>query len=144
DPAIEDRVLSLDPESVSAQDVRNTLAKVPAPQVMLLHGGIYPVYLAMTSAGRFLVAMGYPEERVRNPGDRRWSESPYDSSAQQAGLLAWYYEREAMRPMMIGHSQGGIQAVKVLYELAGRYGSQLSVWNPYTGSAEERTTIVDP
>ena len=24
-----------------------------------------------------------------------------------------------MRPMLIGHSQGGIQAVKILHELAG-------------------------
>ena len=30
-----------------------------------------------------------------------------------------------MRPMMIGHSQGGIQAVKVLYELAGRFDDPL-------------------
>jgi hypothetical protein len=34
-----------------------------------------------------------------------------------------------MMPMMIGHSQGGIQAVKVLHELAGSFGSEVRVWN---------------
>jgi len=45
---------------------------------------------------------------------------------------------------MIGHSQGGVQAVKVLYELAGQLDDPLRVWNPYTDAAEERTTILDP
>ena len=29
-----------------------------------------------------------------------------------------------MRPMLIGHSQGGIQAVKVLHELDGAFGDR--------------------
>lgn len=144
DRATEDRILALDPERVTEADIRDTLSKAPAPQVMLLHGGIYPVHLAMVSAGRFFTGMGYPESRIRHPGDRRWSHSPYENSAELAGLLAWYYEREGMRPMMIGHSQGGIQAIKVLYELTGRFQKELPVWNPYTDAAEDRTTIVDP
>jgi hypothetical protein len=47
-------------------------------------------------------------------------------------------------PMMIGHSQGGIQLVKVLYELAGDDGAQIRVWNPKTDAAEDRVTIIDP
>ena len=89
---------------------------------MLLHGGIYPVHLVMESFGRFLVGMGYPEAKIRDPGDGRWSHSPVRGQRDRlAGLIAWYYERDGMRPMMIGHSQGGIQAVKVLYELAGEF-----------------------
>jgi hypothetical protein len=144
DPTLEDRILALDPERISADDVRDTLAKGPTPRILLLHGGIYPVHLVMESAGRFLTGMGYPEDRIRHPGDRRWSHSPYENSAQIAGLIAWYYERDGMRPMMIGHSQGGIQAVKVLYELAGRLDDPLRVWNPLTDEAEDRTSIVDP
>ena len=144
DRALEDRILALDPERITADDVRNTLAKAPAAQIMLMHGGIVGVYLAMISTGQFLTALGYPEKRIRHPGDRRWSHSPYENSARIAGLLAWYYERDGMRPMMIGHSQGGVQAVKVLYELAGQFDDPLRVWNPYTDAAEERTTIVDP
>jgi len=144
DRALEDRILALDPERITADDVRNTLAKAPAAQIMLMHGGIVGVYLAMISTGQFLTALGYPEKRIRHPGDRRWSHSPYENSARIAGLLAWYYERDGMRPMMIGHSQGGVQAVKVLYELAGQLDDPLRVWNPYTDAAEERTTIVDP
>jgi hypothetical protein len=144
DPALEDRILALDPERVTAADVRDTLAKGPAPRIVLLHGGIYPVHLMMESAGRFLTAMGYPESRIRHPGDGRWSHSPYENSAQIAGFIAWHYERDGMRPMMIGHSQGGVQAVKVLHELAGRFDDTLVVWNPLADAAENRTSIVDP
>jgi hypothetical protein len=144
DPALEERILALDPEHVSADDVAATLSKAPAPHIVLLHGGVVGTDLIMASAGRFLVGMGYPEDRIRRPGDRSWSVSPYEDGAQIAGLVAWYYEREGMRPMMIGHSQGGIQAVKVLYELAGRYDPEIRVWDPYAGRALARTTIVDP
>ena len=89
---------------------------------MLLHGGIYPVHLIMVSFGRFLVGMGYPEDAIRDPGTREWSYSPYEDGERLTGILAWYYEHDGMRPMMIGHSQGGMQAVKVLQELDGRFG----------------------
>jgi hypothetical protein len=45
---------------------------------------------------------------------------------------------------MIGHSQGGIQAVKVLYELNGTFSDELPVWNPVTDMGEQRHTIIDP
>ncbi len=143
-PAVEERVLALDPGRISAANVRDTLSQVPPPHIVLLHGGIFPVHLAMVSFGRFLTGMGYPEERIRNPGDGRWSHSPYEDSTQIAGLVGWYYEQEAMRPMMIGHSQGGVQAVKVLREIAGQFGAAIPVWDPRTDTAESRTTIVDP
>src|SRR4029453_15456845 len=53
DQALEDRILALDPELVTANDVNSVLAKGPAPRIMLLHGGIYPVHLLMASFGRF-------------------------------------------------------------------------------------------
>jgi hypothetical protein len=46
--------------------------------------------------------------------------------------------------MMIGHSQGGIQAVKVLYEMAGKFEPSIPVWDPYTDKSLDRTTIIDP
>ena len=144
DPALAEQILALDPEHISDKDIASTLSKAPAPHIVLLHGGVIGTDLIMASAGRFLVGMGYPENRIRHPGDRTWSRSPYENSAQIAGLLAWYYEHEGLRPMMIGHSQGGIQAVKILYELAGRYASSIPVWDPYTNQALQRTTIVDP
>jgi hypothetical protein len=147
DPALEDRLLALDPEHISGEEVRNTLVAAPAPRIVLLHGGIYPVHLAMTSFAEFLIGMGYPEERIRRPDDvldSVYSYSPYQDSREIAGLIAWYYERDGVRPMMVGHSQGGVQAVKILYDLAGASGAELHVWNPITDVAEERTTIVDP
>jgi pimeloyl-ACP methyl ester carboxylesterase len=144
DRALEDRILALDPERVSDEDVRGTLAKGPTPRVVGLHGGIYPVHLLMESFAQFLVGMGYPEERIRDAGDGALSHSPYENSEREAGLIAWYYEREGVRALLVGHSQGGIQAMMILHDLAGSFGSALRPFNPLTGEFEERTTILDP
>src|SRR5438477_3128561 len=144
DRALEDQILALDPEHLSGGDVR-TLGRGPAPRIILLHGGIYPVHLLMVSFGRFLTGMGYPEAQIRDPETHDWSYSPYEDSGELAGIVAWQYEHDGMRPMIIGHSQGGMQAVKVLRELAGKMDTtQIPVWNPTTHQAESRTTITDP
>ena len=142
--AIEDRILALDPDRIGDADVRNSLAAGPTPRIVLVHGGIAGVYLMMESFGKFLVGMGYPEARIRDPRDGEWSQNPYRSSERLAGQLAWYYERDGMRPMLIGHSQGGMQTVKVLHELAGDFGDHVPVWNPVTNQSENRQTILDP
>ena len=144
DRALEDRILALDPERISDEDVRGTLARGPTPRIFGIHGGVYPVHLLMESFAQFLIGMGYPEDRIHDLGDGALSHSPYESSAKEAGLIAWYYEREGMRLLVVGHSQGGIQAMKILHELAGSFGSELRVFNPLTGRLEGRTTIVDP
>jgi hypothetical protein len=143
-PALEQRLLALDPDDVGAADVREVLAKGSTPRIVALHGGIYPVHLVMDSFARFLVGMGYPERMLRHPGDGRRSHSPYESGLQIAGAIGWYYENEGLMPMLVGHSQGGIQLVKVLYLLAGDGPAEIPVWNPLTDRAEPRTTIVDP
>lgn len=144
DRAVEDRVLALDPERVTPADVRDTLANGPTPRIMLLHGGIYPVHLSMTSFANFLVEMGYPEGRIRDPIDGSWSHSPYEDAERLAGIVAWYYEHDGMPPLIIGHSQGGMQAVKILHVLNGGYSAAVPVWNPITDFPEDRTSIVDP
>ena len=146
DRALEDRILALDPAKISAADVRDTLSKAPAPRIFLIRGGIYPVYLAMESMGAFLVGMGYPEERILTPHEHDWSLSPYESAPDIAGLLAWCYEHEGVRPTMIGHSQGGIQAVKVLHELAGDWSrsSTLQPERPDTSRRRPRSSIRSP
>jgi hypothetical protein len=88
--------------------------------------------------------MGYPEASIRNPADGTCSFSCYESSAKIAGVAAWYYEKTGLRPMLVGHSQGGMQAVKVLNQLAGHYSSKLHVWDPCAWTREERCTITDP
>jgi hypothetical protein len=144
DRAVEDRILALDPQHISDDDVRNMLAKGPTPRIFEIHGGVYPVHLLMESFSEFLTGMGYPENRIRDPGDGTFSQSPYGDSERQAGAIAWYYEHEGVRPMLVGHSQGGIQVVKILHELAGTFGSTRRVFDPLAGQFEERTTIVDP
>lgn len=143
-PAVQERLLALDPDHLSDADVRDVLAKAPAPRVILLHGGIFPAYLMMKSFGIFLTRMGYPESAIRDPESGDWSYSPYDESAKIAGIVAWEYERSGLRPMLIGHSQGGMQAVRVLQDLAGDFGSSLDVFDPRSDKFEARSTIVDP
>ena len=128
---LEDQILAIDPEHVTAADVK-TLAAGPTPHIILLHGGVYPVHLAMESFGEFLVGMGYPEAKIRDPATGEWSYSPYDSSARIAGKVAWYYEHDALRPMLVGHSQGGLHAVKIIKDLAGQRAERVPVWNPST------------
>ena len=142
DRALEERILAIDPLHVSAQDVA-TLASGPTPRIMLLHGGIYPVHLVMESFGGFLAGMGYPEGRIRDPASNEWSYSPYDTPRRLAGIVAWTYEHDGMRPMMVGHSQGGLYVVKILKELAGQSTDSIPVSNPFN-AAEARTTIRDP
>ena len=139
DPAIETRVLALVPERISPDDV-GTLAHAGAPRIFAVQGSV-PI-VTMAPFAEFLIAMGYPAERLRKP-DGSLSYSSFVDARELAGMLAWYYEHEGMMPMLIGHSQGGMIAVKVLHELAGSFGASVPVWNPRRG-AEPRTTIVDP
>jgi len=144
DADVEERILALDPEHITEHDVRATLEQGPSPQIILVHGGVYGTHLLMMSFGKFLIGMGYPEAKIRDPSDSDYSQSPFGSTARLAGEIAWYYEHDGVRPIMVGHSQGGIQTVKVLYELNGAFTDKLAVWNPITDAAEGRYSIVDP
>ncbi len=141
---LEDRILALDPAHVGAADIRDVLARAPAPRIFNVHGGIYPVFLEMVAFAEFLVAMGYPESAVRDPGSGEYTHSPYERGADQAGMVAWYYEHEGLRPMLVGHSQGGMQVVKILYEMAGLFGNDVRVVDPIAHQREPRDAIVDP
>ena len=142
--ALEEKILAMNPERVTEQEIKDVLSRTSAPRIINIHGGIYPVYLCMESFSQFLIGMGYPENKIRNLDSGSFSVSCYENSTKIAGAIAWYYEKEGLRPMIVGHSQGGIQAVKVLYELAGVFHEQLPVWNPLTGKEEDRYTIIDP
>jgi hypothetical protein len=144
EPELERRILDLNPEYITGQDIHDVLSKAPAPRVINVHGGIYPVHLAMESFSHFLIGMGYPEEKIRHPGNGSYSYSCYESSRKLAGLIAWYYEKEGLKPMIVGHSQGGIQAVKILHQLAGNMSNTIPVWNPLLDREEDRSSIIDP
>jgi len=143
-PEIKARILALDPEHLTELQIREVLSRVPAPRIINIHGGIFPVHTRMISFSKFLVGMGYPEFSLTNAADGTYTFSCYESSAKVAGMIAWYYEKEKMRPVIVGHSQGGFQAVKVLYHFAGGPDSRLEVWNPLTWQPEGRYEITDP
>jgi hypothetical protein len=140
----EDRILALDPDNVTAAEVRTFLKGAPAPQLINIHGGFASVIQYMVSFGEFLIGMGYPESSIRNAADGTYTFSCYEDSEMIAGMIAWYYEKEGMRPMIVGHSQGGIQAVKILQKLARPPSEPLAVWNPLTWQREPRDQITDP
>ncbi len=143
DAAVEQRLLELDPAHIAERDVQEVLARGPAPRIINLQGSV--ALVSMREFAQFLIAMGYPEEQVRNPRDGSLSYSSFVPSEQLAGTLAWYYERDGMVPMLIGHSQGGMIVIKTLYDLADRSREPpIPVWNPLTDQAEARTTIRDP
>jgi len=144
EPEIEERVLALDPENVTSEQIRDVLSKTPAPRIINIHGGILPVQGYLISFSQFLTGMGYPEVSIRNPRDGTYTFGYYDSSEMIAGVIAWYYEHEGLRPMLVGHSQGGFLALRVLYHLVGYPLKDLKVWNPLTGEQEARNVIVDP
>jgi hypothetical protein len=141
---VQQKILALDPEQVTDADIRGVLSNAPAPRIINIHGGVSWVIARMVSFSEFLIGMGYPGQSLTNPGDGTYSFSCYESSAKIAGVIAWYYEREGLRPMVVGHSQGGIQAVKVLDKLAGVSATRLHVWNPLTWEKEEACEITDP
>ena len=141
---IRERIMALDPEHVIEKDIREVLSGAPAPKIINIHGGLLPLQGSMTSFSEFLVGMGYPRASIQNPRDGSYAFGYYVRSEELCGLIAWYYEREGLRPMMVGHSQGGIQVVKVLYRLAGESTPNIAVWNPLTWKAEERYEFIDP
>lgn len=141
DAPTEDRILALTPERISEQEVTELLARAPAPRILCLHGSL-PI-VTMQPFAEFLVAMGYPEASVRDPRGTT-SHSSFVDSRRIAGVLAWYYEREGMMPILIGHSQGGMIVIKALQDLAGESADRIAVWNPLTDEAEARFAIVDP
>lgn len=139
------QILALNPDRISEADIQRVLSKAPAPQVIGIHGGIFPVHLMMKDFSNFLAAMGYPKNQTRLPGGL-YSYSPYRPSGRIAGAAAWYYEQTGMRVLMVGHSQGGLQLMKVLHDLSGTYGESAAErsFNPVTNKFEDRTTFRDP
>jgi hypothetical protein len=141
---LEVKILSLDPLHVTERDIREVLAQAPAPRIILIHGGLKSVIPRMVSFAEFLMGMGYPGLSLTNLADGTHTFSCYERSDLIAGTIAWYYEKEGMRPMMVGHSQGAMQVIKVLYKLDGPPSRKLAVWNPLAWRREARHEITDP
>jgi hypothetical protein len=142
DPAVAARLAALDPERIAPADVGDVLAHVPAPRIIALQGSV--ALVSMEPLAEFLGAMGYPRERLVNPRNGSLTYDSFTDSARLAGEIAWSYEHDALMPMLIGHSQGGMLALKTLHELAGTFGTAIPVWPPRADAPETRTTIRDP
>ena len=135
-------LLALDCEALAGVDARARMQGLPAPHIVNLHGSV-PI-VTMEPFAEFLIGMGYPEASLRDPFDGSLTRSSFASSEELAGALAWYYVRDGMRPMLVGHSQGGMMVMRTLHELAGGFNDHVAVFDPVTRSAQGRTTIRDP
>jgi hypothetical protein len=133
---------ALDCEALAGVDSAIAMQALPAPRVVSLHGSV-PI-ITMEPFAEFLIGMGYPEAALRDPYDGSFTRSSFADSESLAGALAWYYEHDAMRPILIGHSQGGMMVMRVLHELAGGFRDAIPVVNPLTRTALPRTAIRDP
>ncbi|CAG0961057.1 hypothetical protein BURK1_00720 [Burkholderiales bacterium] len=122
-----------------------TAASLPAgraPHIVLLQGSLGIV--TMAPFGAFLAGMGYPTSALADP---RTGEMTTDSDLDGrtlAGMLAWLYERDGVRPLIVGHSKGGGVVIDALRALAGAYGDDLPVVDPRTLAPEPRTHFRDP
>ncbi|MCC6195095.1 MAG: hypothetical protein IT518_11555 [Burkholderiales bacterium] len=135
-------LLSLDCERLAGVDARERMQGMPAPRIVNLHGSV-PI-VTMEPFAEFLIGMGYPEASLRDPYDGSLTASSFADSTALAGALAWHYERDGLRPMLVGHSQGGMMVMRTLHELAGGFHDELAVFDPTTRTPLARTTIRDP
>ncbi len=133
---------ALDCGQLAGPGAMQALATLPAPRVIGLNGSV-PI-VTMESFARFLQALGYPEASLRDPRDGSLSMSSYTSSTTLAGIVAWHYEQSGLRPMLVGHSRGGMLVVRTLHELDGAFADAIPVHDPVAGVDLARTTIIDP
>ena len=133
---------ALDCNQLAGPDAAQALARLPAPRIVNLQGSV--AFVTMEPFATFLLGMGYPEQALRDPRDGSLSQSSFASSEELAGALAWHYERDGLRPMLVGHSQGGMLVVRTLHELAGEFNDSIPVYDPVAGAALNRTSIRDP
>jgi hypothetical protein len=135
-------VAALDCDRLSRTDVDTVLAHTQAPRIIAISGSFG--LSTMDPFARFLVDMGYPADRIRDPANENWSYSSATASSTLAGMLAWHYERDGMMPLLIGYSGGGNLVMRTLHELDGAFGNRIAVVDAMTGETLPRDTIVDP
>ena len=114
DPSLADQVLALNPERIAPEDVSSILSRCPAPRIFNFNGSAFNT---MEPFSRFLMRMGYPEDRIRDPRSGAFAYSSYQSAKDISEKVSAAYENEKLKPMLIGHSQGGAFLVKVLHVL---------------------------
>ena len=119
-----------------------TLPADRAPHVVLLQGSLGIV--TMSPFGAFLALMGYPARALVDPRDGAMTTDSDIDGATLAGALAWWYEHDGVRPIVIGHSKGGGVVIDTLRALAGARGDDLPLVDPRTLAPEPRTHFVDP
>ncbi|MFC1491853.1 hypothetical protein ACFLQ0_04625, partial [Nitrospinota bacterium] len=138
------RILALDPLNITAEDVKITLSRGPAPWIMPISPA-FPGPIIFKDLFKFLIDMGYPPGRIGDPRSDDFTLSYREPSETIAGLAAWTYERDGMSPMLVGWSAGGITAVSALHDLSNPVNKEeLKVVSGLTGEAEDRGWILDP
>lgn len=139
------RLQKINPFSVSENDIRQTLSSYPAPRIFGIGGGVYTAHILMEDLAEFLIGMGYPAESVHHPDDGRFAVSSYSDPEKIAGETLFYYQHEGVRPVYIGHSLGGVQAIKTAHFFSGNFGNKkVKVFDPIAGRYLSQKDFVSP
>lgn len=117
-PDLARRILALDPERLTEEDVTEVLSKAPAPRIYGYNGSV--TIVTLDPFMEFLIGMGYPKESLTDPRTGRHSLSSYANAGLMADRIIGAYEETQLRPMLIGHSQGGAMVLRILHELSRR------------------------
>lgn len=125
---------------VAGDDAR--LPRSLAPRVVLLQGSLGIV--TMEPFGDFLAGMGYPRSALVDPRSGAMTSDSDLDGRTLAGILAWHYERDGVRPLIVGHSKGGGVVIDTLRALAGEEGAELPLVDPRTREPLARTRFRDP
>lgn len=113
-----------------------------APRIVLLQGALGIV--TMAPLGEFLALMGYPARQLADPRTGAMTTDSDVDGRELAGMLAWQYEHDGVRPMIVGHSKGGGVVIDTLRALAGLRGAEIPVVDARTGAVLPRDRFVDP
>lgn len=115
------RMLALDPERVTADELRELLGQGPAPRILLFQASLLA---DMESFGAFLQRMGYPERSLRHPVSGRysyrfaWSGCDCEPCVHEARSIVQQWQHDGLAPMLVGHSGGGATVSRLLHLLA--------------------------
>ncbi|MCA9396583.1 MAG: hypothetical protein KC649_05375 [Candidatus Omnitrophica bacterium] len=145
DPDISADLNKLDKMRLTRRDLSEVLSSYPAPRIFGIGGGVYTAHILMEDLAEFLTGMGYPAESVYHPDDGKFAVSSYSDPEKIAGETLFYYQYEGVRPVYIGHSLGGVQAIKTAHFFSGNFGhKKVKIFDPIAGRYSNQKDFVSP
>lgn len=145
DPKVSADLNKLDKTHLIRMDLSEVLSSYPAPRIFGIGGGVYTAHILMEDLAEFLTGMGYPAAAVYHPTDGKFAVSSYSDPEKIAGETLFYYQREGVRPVYIGHSLGGVQSIKTAHFFSGNFGRhEVRIYDPVEHKYLRQKDFVNP